>query len=154
MSKDWWIARVNYLQADVQFEYKDIAWKDRADMSAYSLAFSGDFDDWFFLTEVGQNVRKDTDAPDRQRITGPAYSAGVGYRFMDQWTAMLNTAQYRERSNLPGYEYFRWNTHSVVLRYDLTPKSDIKIQFDKQDDKSYNFTGDGDLLRVSYDVVF
>lgn len=154
MSKDWWVARVNYVQADVQFEYKDIGWKDQSEMSAYSLAFNGDFGDWFFVSEVGQNVREDTDFPDNQRVTAPAYSVGVGYRFLDKWTAMVNTAQYRERANDPYYEYFRWQTNTVVLRYDLTPKSDIKIQFDKQDDKSFGFTGDGDLLRVSYDVVF
>ena len=154
MSKDWWVARVNYVQADVQFEYKDIGWKDQSEMNAYSLAFNGDFGDWFFLSEVGQNVREDTDFPDNQRVTAPAYSVGVGYRFLDKWTAMVNTAQYRERANDPYYEYFRWQTNTVVLRYDLTPKSDIKIQFDKQDDKSFGFTGDGDLLRVSYDVVF
>ena len=154
MSKDWWVARVNYVQADVQFEYKDIGWKDTSDMNAYSLAFNGDFDDWFFVSEIGQNNRKDADFPSHQRVMGPAYSVGAGYRFMDKWTAMLNTAQYRERSNDPYYEYSRWQTNTVVLRYDLTPKSDIKVQFDKQDDKSYGFTGDGDLLRVSYDVVF
>lgn len=154
MSKDWWVARVNYVQADVQFEYKDIGWKDTSDMNAYSLAFNGDFDDWFFVSEVGQNNRKDADFPRHQRVMGPAYSVGVGYRFMDKWTAMVNTAQYRERSNDAYYEYFRWQTNTVVVRYDLTPKSDIKVQFDKQDDKSYGFTGDGDLLRVSYDVVF
>jgi hypothetical protein len=154
MNKDWWVARVNYVQADVQFEYKDIDWKDRSDMNAYSLAFNGDFGDWFFVSEVGQNNRKDADFPKLQRVAAPSYSVGVGYRFMDKWTAMVNTAQFRERSNDPYYEYFRWQTNTVVVRYDLTPKSDIKVQFDKQDDKSYGFTGDGDLLRVSYDVVF
>lgn len=153
-SKDWWTVRAVYLKANVQFEDTAIGFKDRSDMNAYSLAFNGDFGEWFFVSEVGQNNRKDADWPEHQRVAAPAYSAGVGYRFADQWTAMINTAQYRERSNDPYYEYSRWQTNSVVVRYDLTPKSDIKIQFDKQDDKSFNFTGDGDLLRVSYDVVF
>lgn len=153
-SKDWWTVRANFVQADVQFEYRDIGYKQRQSMNAYSIAFNGDFGDWFFVSEVGQNNRKDANPPDHQRITGPGYSVGVGYRFMDKWTAMVNTAQFRERSNEPSYEYFRWQNNTVVLRYDLTPKSDIKIQFDKQNDNSFNFTGDGDLLRVSYDVVF
>ena len=154
VSKDWWTVRAVYVQADIRFNDRMWQTKDHSQMQAYGLAFNGDFGDWFFVSEIGQNNRKDTDWPDYSRIKAPAYSVGVGYRFADRWTALVNTSGFRERSNDPAYEYFRYRSNTVGLRYDLTSKSDIKVQFDKHDDKSDNFTGDSDLLRVSYDMVF
>jgi hypothetical protein len=154
ISKGWWTTRLVYIQTDVQFDNKTAASKDRADMSAYGLAFNGDFDSWFFLTEMGRNVRNDADDPYYGRIAAPSYSVGAGYRFAGRWTVFANTAQYREISNESDYEYFRFRSDTLALRYDLTPKSDIKLQFDKHDDDSFNYTGSADLLRISYDMVF
>jgi len=150
MSQDWWTLRLVYLEADVEFDYQPGI--DRQDMKSYGMAFNGDFGDWFFLSEAGVNNRDYIDAG--YTIKAPAYSLGVGYRWGGAWTAFVNYAQYREISDDEAYAYFRYNSHSIVLRYDLTSSSDIKVQFDLHDDDSTDFTGSSQLLRISYDAVF
>lgn len=150
-TKDWWTLRLVYMQTNVEFDYADHI--DRQKMQAYGVAFNGDFESWFFRSEYGMNIRDYVG--EGYTVKAPAYNIGVGLRFRTNWTAFLSTARYHESyENTDEYEYFRYGTTGITLRYDLTASSDIKFQYDDHQDDSLNFSGDATLVRISYDFVF
>jgi hypothetical protein len=131
----------------------------------YGLTFNVDYNNFL--------VRSETIFIDHNKEMGykdHAFIVGVGYRF-GKWTPMLTVSDYRSQAitsagaDSKAQEAMR--TTSLVLRYDLTTSSDIKIQFDSQKDRSGpNYTldgsgsvpgnryGDARLLTISYDMVF
>ena len=112
-----------------------------------------DFESWFFRSEYGMNIRDYVG--EGYTVKAPAYTIGVGLRFLSSWTAFLSTGNYHESSKgNDEYEYFRYETTGITLRYDLTASSDIKLQYDDHKDDSVNFSGDATLVRISYDFVF
>lgn len=151
-SRDWWTLRFVYVQSDVLVDYDPGI--DRQDMQAFGVAFNGDFGDWFFLADAGLNTRDYVNLG--YEVDAPAYSLGLGWRFAEKWTSMVNYAYYKEIAEVDSsvYQYFRYGNTSLILRYDLTESSDIKVQFDWHDDDSVDYSGDAQLLRISYDIVF
>lgn len=152
LTKSWWTLRLIYLQSRNNTLYKESDVRLFQNMRVYGVAFNGDFDDWFFFSEATLNHRRFTDEP-QYTVNAPAYLGGVGYR-VGKWTPFVSVGMYKENSTDPAYSLYAWITYSAVLRYDLTSNSAVKAQFSYNDDMSTDFTGDANIMRVSYDVVF
>lgn len=154
LSRDWWTVRAVYLQSRNEDYYRESGVRDRNDMKAYGLAFNADFDDWFILSEVGENVRDYLDYDPVTKVSAPAYSVGVGAR-LGNWTPFLTVGQYREKTSDPSqWNVTRWKTYSLALRYDISPSAAFKAEVIVNDDDSVDFTGDATVFRVAYDLVF
>ncbi len=128
-------------------------------LKVYGIAANLDFDDWFIVSETGMFERNDYLYGYTER--SPSYSVGVGYRY-EQWTPLINYAKYLDyysyQTPQPGglQPQFPNGGWGATLRYDINPKSDLKIQYDKFQDygNPFIFTGNAKVVRMSYDVVF
>ncbi|MFN3587044.1 MAG: hypothetical protein ACK4UT_06030 [Moraxellaceae bacterium] len=150
--RDWLTVRLGHVMADGRATNVVSATTTPEDIRTTSLAVNGDFGALFFLSEAGFLSRHYTS--DGYKVESPSFSVGGGYRFADKWTAFLNHARYRDRSTDPAFEYFRFNSTSATLRYDINTKSDLKLQVSMHEDDSVDYSGDSHLLRVAYDIVF
>lgn len=145
------------IQADTANTDKDDFENDyNGSMKAYGLAANLDFNSWFVLSEIATNVRNtQTGAQAGLTLTVPALSIGVGYR-SGPWTSFLNFATYQERSNDASlYTSTEYRHTSLTLKYELTPNSFIKTQFDRYwEPGGPVYTGAADVWRISYDRTF
>jgi len=90
---------------------------------------------------------------------------GIGYR-IGKWLPMATYANYRQSVTAEQTQAEAHDTSSLLLRYDLTTSSDIKLQFDRwQNHAQPQFfltaspntavpAGKTNLLSASYDMVF
>jgi hypothetical protein len=143
--------RAVYLRANVHTSNPVEALDDRAGLKAFGVAANLDFEDWFILAEATQ-LKRNFDVG--YSVTAPAMTIGVGYRFGD-WTPFLNHARYKEKtSDLTVYAPQSFNRSSITLRYDLDPRSALKVQVDRERDATNNFGGNATIFRVAYDRLF
>lgn len=169
LSKDWFEARLLYIQTDRQ----EIVWDTREPRppdqvfsddnknarKIYGLSVNIDFNQWLARSEFALTT---TDG----YFSEFAQFYGVGYRFGKLLT-MVSFGHYR--SDFEPVEAH--STTSLLLRYNLTATSDIKLQYDHWQNHSSAefFSGEGqnrgfpntalpqvaaDLISVSYDMVF
>lgn len=153
ISQDWWTLRAVYAKTDVSFIDSDTGTTLQA-MEAYGLAFNASFENWFLLTEVGKNNRNYIN--DGYRVSAPAYSIGAGYKINDKLTIFANTARYEEDStdeasyNNP----YIYSTHTLSLRWMINTHQSLKLQLDKHEDGSPDYSGDSTLVRLSWDASY
>lgn len=152
LEKDWWTLRFVYVQNDIENHYVVSDYRTRQKMQAYGVAFNADFENWFVLSEAGQNNRRSPDDSTGE-YKAPAFSVGAGYRH-GKWTPFLSVGQYRERDPGNGYVPVRWRTAAMTLRYDFNPRNAAKLQWNYNQDVTENFTGNASILRASYDMTF
>lgn len=140
-----------FVRADVHTTNAPEGLDDRASLKAFGIAANLDFEDWFILAEATQ-LKRNFDAG--YSVTAPAMTVGVGYRYGD-WTPFLNYARYKEKTNdLSVYAPQSFNRTSLTLRYDLDPRSALKVQVDRERDATNNFGGNATIFRVAYDRLF
>ncbi|MCX7171950.1 MAG: hypothetical protein NTY41_17170 [Proteobacteria bacterium] len=177
LMRDWFEARLAYIQTDIQDRFEDpeltppYPFSPKVRQKIYALSFSIDHPRWV--------VRNEYLYTDRKQQGDEFYSSllGVGYRF-GKFLPMVTFNRYRERLT-PGYAdpaimdpgsidpaaYEGFSTLAFSLRYDLTPTSAVKMQYDRWLDKSGpNFNldasgmgiryGNARLLTISYDLIF
>lgn len=151
LTRNWLTVRGVYMQTNVtNIDKDDPANSGNQKMKAYSLAMNADFDQWFILSEIGQNAR----TYDGYYLNAPAFSIGAGYR-IGKWTPFLNYGQYHENANDPAYAPVNWKRPSLTLRYDPTASTAIKVQLERYlEVNGTAFTGDSTVLRISFDWVF
>jgi hypothetical protein len=143
--------RAVYVRADVHTTNPGEGLDDKAGLKAFGIAANLDFEDWFILAEATQ-LKRNFDAG--YTVTAPAMTIGIGYRYGD-WTPFLNHARYKEKTNdLTAYAPQSFNRSSVTLRYDVDPRSAIKVQLDRERDATNNFGGNATIFRVAYDRLF
>jgi hypothetical protein len=140
-----------YVRADVHTTNPGEALDDRAALKAFGIAANLDFEDWFILAEATQ-LKRNFEAG--YSVTAPAMTVGVGYRYGD-WTPFLNFARYREKTDdLTAYAPQSFRRASFTMRYDLDPRSALKVQVDRERDTTNNFGGNATIFRVAYDRLF
>jgi hypothetical protein len=125
-----------------------------APMTTYGLATNLDFDTWFVLSEITQQVR-DYNA-DGYKATSPASTIGIGYRW-GKWTPFINYGIFTQHASGPNASLFfpeDYKRDSVTLRYDVDSSSDVKLQLDRNYDSTNNQFGNTSVVRLSYDRVF
>lgn len=180
LANDWLETRFVYIQSHTRRKVVDPYWDPATDtydpttvtadysspgrQQIYGVAVNIDYNNFL--------VRSEAIFIDHDRTTGYrdyAQILGVGYR-LGKWTPMVTVSNYRYRpmvtatTDTNNYEAHR--TTAFTLRYDLSPSSAIKAQYDYQRDLSGStFTLDGSgvatnrfgnarLLTVAYDMVF
>ena len=160
-SKDWFEGRLMAMTtlaqyravtgscADTESCTMDWGQKYRTNMYIFSTVMTPG--DWLLMTDFIYTPQFGFD-------NGFAASASVGRHF-GKWLSMLTYSIYEQTliaTNPGGNERHR-NT-SAVLRYDLTPASDIKLQFDHGitygGDYFSNLYGNSNMLSLGYDLVF
>jgi hypothetical protein len=173
LSKDWFEGRFVYIQSDTQTQIVNGTWDptipgyDQTTINAsfspdppykqkiYGIALNADYQDWLVRTEYIYIDRPGAYWKDYASIVG------VGYRY-EKWQPMITHSRYwgaavvAQGGDPNGLEGHR--TIALTLRYDLTTSSDLKLQYDRQDDQSGpNWTpnyGNARLLTFTYDMVF
>jgi hypothetical protein len=156
VNKGWFTARLTYVQSD--FEQKDQATGERVEQPSgafkgkqrfYGIAVNGDWDDWILRSELASADRSD------YAYKANFHLVSLSYR-MGSLITTVGVSAYGESTPFPdAYNTTAFRTSTVALRYDLTGKSAVKIQFDKLKDKGNSrFTGDARVLSLSYDFVF
>lgn len=144
--------RLVYMTSSVRTQIKNDSIDNTADLNAYGVAVNLDFDRVFIVSEFTQLTR-DFKALDYS-YKAPALTLGAGLRF-GKWTPFINYAKYLEASSdVEKYIPQGFTRTGVTLRYDISSSSDIKVQLDRNNDTTHNFSGDTTIFRVSYDHVF
>jgi hypothetical protein len=150
LSGGWWTARLIYLQSKNTLTGRESLATYNHDMQAYGAAFNADFGPWFILSEAGVNRRK-YDSGNYLRT--PSLTVGAGYR-AGKWTPFLNYAQYRDITDIPDYGPANWKRWSFTLCHDLTSSSALKAQVDRVNSRTTDVTGDANVFRLGFDLVF
>lgn len=166
LSQDWFEARFMYLQSYWAYWEAGTASQalPKSRQKYYSAAFNADYENWMVRTEFSYINRRPVDENDFAQMVG------VGYR-IGKWLPMVTVARY-EGNYIEGAYYSTLNsekhtTYTLSLRYDLSPSSAVKIQYDYWKDRggtdfnssaniygvSENY-GNPRLLSISYDLVF
>lgn len=154
LARDWFEARLAYVQSDIQNRQEGNDYSAKARQSIYSVSFNIDHRDWLVRNEYLYMDRKPVGEEDY------SYVLGVGYR-IGKWLPMLTYNRYWQRlaPDLISTEE-RWSVLALSLRYELTPTSAVKAQLDRWHDRNgsdFNSGvpyGNARLLSVSYDMVF
>ncbi len=152
LNKDWWTVRVSAARNDLREFYRGSGEVFGLKVRTFGLVFNADFGDWLFISEAGESSRKFTEGS-TQFLTVRSLMGAVGYR-NGNWTPMLTVSRFHEYAVSAGYEPDRWNTYSLGLRYDLTARQALKLQYSRTDDTTGHFTGNTSVLRVGYDLQF
>jgi len=160
-SKSWFEGRIMAMTAYIQYRAVagscsidnsctfDWGGKHRTNMYVFSTMMTPD--DWLLMTDFIYS-------PQFGSGIQIAASASVGRHF-GKWLPMLTYSIFELTMDVadPGGNERHSNT-SAVLRYDLTPSSDVKVQFDHW--ISYGGTsfpsiyGNSNMLTLGYDLVF
>jgi hypothetical protein len=173
IAKDWLETRVVYIQSNTQEDLVGNGWNGSsytnppavifptAKQQIFGLTLNADFLNWLVRTEFNQINHPGLNYKDHAQLVG------VGYRY-GKWQPMATWSEYRGTlitsgvlPNVNANTPFTPNmqqTLSLTLRYDFTPTSDLKVQFDSQTDHSdpgylTNF-GNSRLLTFTYDTLF
>jgi hypothetical protein len=86
-----------------------------------------------------------------------AASTSVGRHF-GKWLPLVTYSVFEQSVKDPTGDNERHSNTSAVLRYDLTPTSDVKLQFDHWISYGGNYFpsiyGNSNMLTLAYDLVF
>ena len=171
-SNDWIETRAVYLQSDTLENYGGIAWDTPtltyipqsgpiyppAKQQLFGLAINADFRNWLVRSEFIQINHPGLTWRDHAQLVG------VGYRF-GKWQPMVTWSEYQGtvvsegviQPSTPSYPILQ-PLISLTLRYDITPTSDLKAQYDSLTDRSDlrnpAIYGNSRLLTFTYDRVF
>lgn len=146
LSRDWWTTRVVYLQANTEFDDGFGVWTEvraRVQRAAWRLA-----------APVG-NGR--SGAARRSRRQPPAFALlqrgrGLPVARALHWSAFVNYGNYDEAYTDPAYEVGRFNSTTATLQYRISRHQNLKLQYDYHLDDSFDFMGDADLVRLSWNL--
>jgi hypothetical protein len=151
LTGSWDTITQTYDTATIDASYTP-AWQQKI----YGLTLRTDYQDW--LTHLEYIHINRPGAPFKDY----AYIAGIGYRH-EKWVPMVTTAKYwgSAVTSHPDYVPDALEGHQSIaftLRYDLSPSSALKVQYDSQFEQGgKNWTpmyGNSRLLSMAYDRVF
>ncbi len=157
LNRDWFTTRLTYIQSDVQQWDHDTGERVTPDPSVarkaekqkiYGISTNIDIDNWF--------VRSEYSVFDRSSYSykSKAFMIGVGARFGD-FTPMITKTRYKDRNDHAPDEVQHDSGWSATLRYELTPNTALKVQYDRfKDHSAYDYVGSSKVVSVSLDTVF
>ena len=156
LNHDWFTTRVSYVQSD--FEQFDTASArpvvqpsggNSGRQSFYGIGMAADYENWV--------LRAEYDMADRSAYAyfSHFYLANVGYHF-GKWTPTVGLSHYAEGTRFTAaYQPTHDTTTTATVRYELSDKSDLKLQVDHLIDHSQvPFMGSANLVSISYDTIF
>ena len=126
-------------------------WGEKTRRYMYGFSTVMTPNDWVMMTELLYTPLVGYDS-------GFAASASVGHHF-GKWLPTVTYSMYEETIIAPNpIDNERHSNTSAVLRYDLTPASDVKLQFDHWISYGGNYFpsiyGNSNMLTLAYDLVF
>jgi hypothetical protein len=160
LGNDWLEGRLLYMQSDIQntvlAPVTQVSPATR--QKIYGASFNVDYSQWVVRSEFLYINRKQSYGGDHAELLG------LGYR-IGKWLPMVTGTRYRQSVTLDQTMAEAHDSISLLLRYDLTTSSDVKVQFDHWKNRSQppffastpataNPVGMANLLTVSYDMVF
>lgn len=146
-------ARFSALRANTKAVNAEEAMESVALFEAVGAAIVYDKKSWFASAEA-MATRRSVEASPSYGWTSLAYSVGVGARH-GNWVPYVSMSQYKEASSdLSRYDPEWSRRYSATLRYNLDSNSALKMQVDRNEDKSLNYGGSSTVLRVSWDRMF
>ena len=156
LSNDWLEMRFTYMQyTNKRFRSGEpTLWggKDEREGKFFGASFNADFGDYFILTELNRLDLEDDGELDSMMLT-------LGYRMNEftpfiAYSALDQGGEYLDGGPIDDGEDH--NTFSVGLRYDFHPSAAFKVQFDRVEDKSFEYAvaGDSESLTFGVDLVF
>lgn len=166
LNRDWFTARVGYLQSDIQnsdpLSATPLVLNNKTQQNLYTASLNVDSDHWVARAEFLYINRKASYGEDFSQMYG------LGYR-IGKWLPMLSYHNYemvqRLDVGLHPSQSEAHSTTSMLLRYQLDDSSALKLQYDRWQNKaqlpffawSPNTSvpiGNVDLLTMSYDLIF
>ncbi|WP_290639566.1 hypothetical protein, partial [Aquabacterium sp.] len=155
LNQDWFTTRLTYVQSKFQQTDETLgqlvvqpSGATSGRQKFYGIAMNADLDNWIIRSEYAIADRAD------YAYKAKFYLINAGYR-IGQFIPTLGFSRYAESSPFPIYNPLHNHTSTVALRYDLTNKSDLKIQYDRMTETSGTpFAGSAKVIAISYDVVF
>ncbi|CAK0769520.1 conserved hypothetical protein [Gammaproteobacteria bacterium] len=157
LNHDWLELRFSYVHSGMEYwdEMDKANTYFNTKQSFYSVATTVDYEKLLIRSEISK-----TDRPTSfEHYT--AYLLGVGYR-VNKWLPMITFSRFQSNYDNDSPNE-RFNNLSFLLRYDLSPSSAIKAQYDIFNDKSepgvtsYNAAGrygDAKMFSIAYDMTF
>ena len=153
MTRDWFSARVVYIQSYTQSKQVSAGeseFSDRARQRIHGASFSADYGNWLGRAEFLYIDRTEDYGKDYSQLYVAGYHLG-------SYLPLVSFANYRQQLNtVAGAEAH--STLSVVLRHDIGDSSAVKVQWDYWKDKTApgyaSMHGDAQILTLSYDRVF
>jgi hypothetical protein len=168
LNKDWFETRLVYIQSDIQntnpFSATPSAFGTKTPQSIYGISFNVEKEHWIARSELMYINRKASYGEDFSQVFA------LGYR-IGQFLPMVTYNNYRQAQRLDVAAGLNPNqseahsTTSLLVRYDLTNSSALKLQYDHWKNKAqaqffianpYTAVpmGTADLISASYDMVF
>jgi len=160
LNNDWFWARLLYIQSDIQNTTPPaLVLGNPARQKIYGISFNADYEQWVARSEFLYINRKESYGGDHAQLYG------LGYR-IGKLLPMVSYANYRQSWSADQTQAEAHSTTSLLLRYNLTASSDIKLQYDHWQNHAQSpfFTtaspntavpiGSANLLSASYDRVF
>jgi hypothetical protein len=157
LNRDWFTTRLTYIQSDVQQWDHDTGERVTPDPSVdrkaekqkiYGISTNIDIDNWFVRTEYSVFDRSG------YSYKSKAFMLGLGARFGD-FTPMITKTRYKDRNDYAPDEVQHDSGWSATLRYELTPSTALKVQYDRfKDHSAYDYVGSSKVMSFSLDTVF
>lgn len=165
LSQDWFETRLVYIQSDIQNTLVNSStFIAKTPQSIYGISLNAEFEHWIARSEFMYINRKASYGEDFSQVLALGYRVG-------KYLPMVTYNNYRQAQRLDvaaGFNPNQSEAHSntsLLLRYDLSTSSALKIQYDHWKNKAqaqfFTFTPNSaapmvkaDLLSVSYDLVF
>lgn len=160
LSNDWLEGRLLYIQSKIQNTALAPALivGPQTRQKIYGVSFNVDYAQWVVRSEFLYINRRESYGGDHSQLFG------IGYR-IGKWLPMATYSNYRQSVTLDQTQAEAHSTESLLLRYELTISSDIKLQFDHWQNhaqpqffsatpNTVNAVEKANLLTASYDMVF
>lgn len=159
LNNDWLETRLLYIQSDIQNTTPPIlVFGNDTRQKIYGVSFNADYAQWVARSEFLYINRKESYGGDHTQLYG------LGYR-IGKLLPMITYTNYRQSFTADQTKSEAHSTTSLLLRYNLTTSSDIKLQYDHWQNHAQlpfftatpntaNPIGSANLLSASYDRVF
>ncbi|HEY5994676.1 MAG TPA: hypothetical protein VIU46_08770 [Gallionellaceae bacterium] len=160
LGNEWLEGRLLYVQSDIQNTILApvLQASPTTRQKIYGASFNIDYSQWVVRSEFLYINRKESYGGDHAELLGAGYRLG-------KWLPMATYARYRQSVTLDQTMAEAHDGISLLLRYDLTTSSDVKVQFDHWKNRAQapffaatpataNPVGQANLLTLSYDMVF
>jgi hypothetical protein len=159
LNKDWFEGRLMVMQSDTQSrlvsEGED--WSSKAKQQIYGASALVDYNDYLLTAELFYSDRTASYGRDL------AYTLSVGKR-IDAFLVYLTHGLYQQKINAnnpdeaTADDLEKHRDTSMVVKYDLSPSSALKLQFDHWQDFSGTWFkenyGNANTISIAYDLVF
>lgn len=168
LTRDWFETRLVYLQSNSQFSTPptlDFGIPTR--QKIYGISFMADYEQWVVRSEFMYTNRKEYYGVDHIQLYGLGYHIG---KFLPMVTyanyrQTLTNADYMQAFGVDPTAAEAHSTTSLLLRYNMTAYSDLKLQYEHWQNKAQplyftSLPGSAgifrgvNLLSVSYDIAF